>query len=67
MQTYAERIAMIKAAEARVAARRAPSNIPFMHTNFLEIEIEQAQDSLRDAIARNRRRHRRALHGIQGD
>jgi hypothetical protein len=38
-----------------------------MHTNFLEIEIEQAQDSLRDAIARNRRRHRRALHGIQGD
>jgi hypothetical protein len=66
MQTYAERIALIKAAEARVAARRAPPNIPFMHANF-EIEIEQAQDSLRDRIALNRRRHRRALHGIQGD
>jgi hypothetical protein len=65
MQTYVERIAMIKAAEARVAARRAPSNIPFMHTNFFEIEIEQ--DSLRDRIAHNRRHHRRALHGIQGD
>jgi hypothetical protein len=64
MQTYAERIAMIKAAEARVAARRAPSNIPFMH---FEIEIEQTQDSLRDRIAHNRRRHRRALYGIQGD
>jgi len=66
MQTYAERIAMIKAAEARVAARRAPSNIPFMHFE-IEIEQAQAQDSLRDRIAHNRRRHRHPLYGIQGD